>query len=148
MTLLVVDMQSSFKAARNKRIQNNCLKLIKKATYNREPIIFLEYVNHSKTIPKLRGAAMTYYNKSFFISKNKNSGAYQVHKIIKAFRFSKNITVCGVNTDYCVSATIIDLLKYKYKITLVENACNSNTNRKQAFNYIKENIKSKNFKLK
>lgn len=45
-----------------------------------------------------------------------------LHEILKQNDVD-NVYVCGIATDYCVRATVMDAVKYGYKTTLVENLC-------------------------
>jgi nicotinamidase-related amidase len=127
--LIVVDMQSKFEASNNPDTIKNCVKEIKKAVKNNMPIIILEYDGFGPTQHALMNS-MRNYPKRYWYEKCTDSGADEVHYIVKRFRLSKNLKVVGVNTDACVRDTIYDLAckpkRYRnYKIEVISKACNT-----------------------
>lgn len=131
-TLLVIDMQAYFSAARNKRVQEEVSKEIRQAIKDNMPIIFLEYIGCGSSVKQLTKnvAHPNHYDKSYLIGKTTGGGSREVLTLIKAFRLpQKHIKVCGVNTSACVFETTVGLRqKLKgSKIELLVNACNDSS---------------------
>lgn len=129
-TLVIIDMQSIFAAANDKRVIDNCRQQIKKAIKDNAGIIFVEYFGGGKTISSLK-QLVTGYKRTTTTIKRDNNGSTEIHRALKRRRFnSKNIKVCGVNTDYCVLETV-EGLSYLNKIPsikVISGSCNSFTN--------------------
>jgi Isochorismatase family. len=128
-TLLIIDMQAYFKAARSKRVQEEVSKEMRQAIQDNMPIIFLEYIGCGSSVKKLTKNIEfpNQYYRSYVIGKNDDDGAREVMVLLKSFRLPKNhIKVCGVNTSACVFETVVSL-RHKLKsskIELLVNACN------------------------
>lgn len=126
-TLVVVDMQSTFEAANNKRVRNNCKREILQAIESNASIIFVEYIGEGPTIPSLVRLTDD-YDRVFIVRKSTDDGSREVRKVIKDNKLpNRQIKVCGVNTDCCVADTVWGLAhKIKSaKIEVIPEACNS-----------------------
>lgn len=133
-TLVIIDMQKQFYAANKKLIIKACQREIKRAIKNKEPIIFVEYKFHGRTMRELKDLVKDYKHKHTTI-KESNSGAYQIHNAIQKHNLHKNLRICGVNTDACVLDTVEELNGFycrrnlgwqtAYKITVVADATNA-----------------------
>lgn len=128
--LLVIDMQTAFRAAKNKKTQKNCILEIKKAMDKEYPIVFLEYEECGKTLPTLLGVlTSSQYNKFYIVKKSSNDGSSKLLNFFKKKGLPRtDMRVCGVNTDCCVLETVEGLdakLSKQFKIQVVEKACYS-----------------------
>jgi len=129
-TLVVVDMQPMFSTSQKLRTKAAVNRLLKKAIKDNAPIIFLEYTRYGRTDPALL-ATVEGYESVHFRTKHTDDGSEEVHEVINAHNLPKKIRICGVNTNYCVRATIMGLLD-KFPMTGIaesievhEKACNS-----------------------
>src|SRR5574337_1932066 len=111
-SLIVVDMQDYFLASRLKRVQNNCIREIKKAMDDNATIVFVEFDGYGPTIPQLTSLVKNKkYKKSHTVLKNMDDGGQPIHKLlVKRHLPRRNLKVCGVNTQYCVLSTIEGLM--------------------------------------
>lgn len=124
-TLLIIDMQKKFYAARDKNVQESCKKYILRAIKNRASIIFIEFSNHGPTIPCLTRLVKN-YDKVFFTTKNEWDGSKHSLTVMNNYKLNKNkLRVCGVFTDCCVLATVQGLVKKSptSKIEIISSAC-------------------------
>lgn len=125
-TLVVIDMQSSFVAARDPSVQNECKSLIKQAMKDKAPIIFVELISHGRTMECLFELA-DHYEHVYVARKQNESGANEVDGLITSNDLPwETLVVCGVNTDMCVSETVLSLtIDFNYKVSLAQKACNA-----------------------
>lgn len=128
-SLIVLDYQPHFKAARIKSNLYYCKLEIKKAISNNVPIIFVEYIGAGNTIKSLRDLTNS-YTKVFTIIKHSDSGAKELAEVLNSINSSTKLVFCGVNTDLCVYDTISDLNFYSesksdFEIQVIAKACNS-----------------------
>lgn len=124
-TLVVVDMQEKFVAARNEKTQKACKTAIRKAIKHKSPIVFLEFVNYGPTLPSLTKLTRN-YPKVFHVSKSEWDGSRESLKILTDNKItSSKFKVCGVYTDCCVAATAMGLVdkSSSAKIEVIGNAC-------------------------
>ena len=139
-SLIVIDMQKAFAAARRKRVLLNCEKEINKAIKNNCSIVFVEYFNCGKTIKQLTNLTKN-YKKTYTVIKNDDDGSPEISHLFKAHRLpAKNIKVCGVNTDACVLDTVCSLSYSdrfsKSIIDVIANACDASYNHGQGLQQI------------
>lgn len=131
-TLVVVDMQATFEAANNARVRNKVKQELSKAMERGAAIIFVEYIGQGPTIPSL--VKMTDdYNRVYITRKDDDDGSREVKKVIKDNRLpSRDVRVCGVNTDCCVMETVFGISEKikSVKIKVIAEACNSDYNHK------------------
>jgi hypothetical protein len=139
-TLVVVDMQAKFSAANDIRVLIEVEKEILKAMDSKSSIIFVEYRFNGPTIPSL--VQLTdHYNRVFIVRKSNDDGSREVNKVIRDNRLpSRNIRICGVNTDYCVKSTVFGLSKKikSAKLEVIAKACNSNGDHTYGLDRMKE----------
>lgn len=123
-TLIVVDMQYEFFAARNEKTQAACKKAIAKAIKSKSPIVFLEYEDHGPTLPSLTKLTRN-YSKAFHVSKSEWDGSSEsLSTLVDNKITSSKFRICGVYTDCCVAATAIGLAdKSPSKIEVLQKAC-------------------------
>lgn len=132
--LLIVDMQSGFSAAHNKRTIAACQKLILKAKKDKALIIVLEYNGHGHTLPQLVELIEDYPNRHFLV-KTQDDGSFDVHNFLtaKGIRIM-GINVCGVNSDACVQFTSETLAEMGYNVFVIKKACNTYHKRGKGWN--------------
>lgn len=129
-TLVVVDMQDGFVAARGKKVQDQTKRAIKNAMKDRASIIFVEFAGQGPTYPCLTQLTKT-YDKVHTVVKQGWDGSRESMEVIKKFKLSsKRFKVCGVYTECCVDATVQGLASAipTSKIKVLEKACWSTDN--------------------
>lgn len=131
-TLLVIDMQYKFPAARNVRLRQACRREITEAMTDRAHIIFVEYVNYGRTIKSLRDL-VTHYKEVSYVTKCSDNGAHALRPFLTGSP-KCDVRVCGVNTNCCVLDTVRGLKRSRWWnarrsrrrfIHVVADACNS-----------------------
>jgi nicotinamidase-related amidase len=133
-TLVVVDMQPEFIAARDKKVQLHCKRAIAKAIKQRASIVFVEFVDHGDTLPCLTKLTRG-YDKVYHVSKDEWDGSQQSLAVIRQNKLSgKRFVVCGVYTDCCVNATVGGLVRSvpDSRIKVLRNACGATDERMHA----------------
>lgn len=129
-TLAVIDMQDHFMAGQ-KDLQStikNCELLITKAIEDEAHIMFVEYFGYQKTISKLTDIIKNRkYENVSYIQKRDDNGGQEIADAIKKSKLPKNVKFCGVNTEYCVFASVYGYLHAakRSKIEVVTSACGS-----------------------
>jgi nicotinamidase-related amidase len=126
-TLIVVDMQETFRASTRDRVRKNCSREVKQAIKDDAHIIFLEYRYSGRTLPELTEALHT---KCFFKEKSEDDGSAEVESTVVLNKLPKHFKVCGVNTDCCVYATVRGLTARfpMATIDVIIDACDSDWN--------------------
>lgn len=127
-TLVVVDMQKSFRAAHNPYTLNNVVREIKKSRLHKSGIVIVQYDQGGILLNEIHKAVKNYNNVDFVI-KNSDDGSDEVcNSIMDNFFDYQKLRVCGVNTDACVQSTVEGLSEKlpNATIELVADACNSN----------------------
>lgn len=126
-TLVVVDMQEEFTAARDTNTIIECEELILEAISDHATIVFLEFTGCGRTMDSLYELVDNHYN-VFFLRKSGCDGSNHIMRNNKAFELQEiHFKVCGVNTDACVQDTVLGLSS-KYPeavIEVISSACNS-----------------------
>src|SRR5271167_52729 len=99
-TLVVIDMQEVFAAARKNSVQKSCIREIKKAIRDRAPIVFVEYDGYDPTLPALTSVVkQANYTKAYHVRKRHNDGGKEIAQFLTKKHLPKlNMRVCGVNT--------------------------------------------------
>jgi nicotinamidase-related amidase len=130
--LVVVDMQGGFETSnRDQDVVDNVKKLIEKSIKKNKKIIFLEYEDQGLTLDCLTELCSNYPHK-FFVTKYENDGSQSILEFLKEKKIDKDhlkkISVCGVNTAFCVKSTVEGLRNLSdssLKIIVEGDACNS-----------------------
>lgn len=141
--LVIIDLQkfflaprTSFPQGRLRRLRKHVVKQIDKAKKSRKPIVLVEYKGEGDTVPWVK-AAIGGYRKVYRAQKAQDN-AYHSLRIC----FKKNgldptkVTVCGVNTEYCVGSTLESLITNGYDVTVPWGAVDSHETRKHQWNYL------------
>lgn len=128
-TLVVVDMQRAFEASQKPSVIKNCQSLVAQAMKDKAAVIFLEYMDYGKTYPKITSLTKK-YKKAYKVTKFEDDGSDQTVQQLKKHKLpEQKLRVCGVNTTYCVAATVRGLTSRLpgAKIEVIGKACNSIT---------------------
>ena len=124
-TLVVIDMQTTFRASFKPSVVVGVTTEIIKAKEKLLPIVVVEYKNCHPTHKALLDLLKNYPHKAR-ITKSGDDGSSEVIRTLRRRGFNQDyIRVCGVNTDACVWATAEGLLKkLRYaQIEVVKSAC-------------------------
>jgi len=121
-SLVIVDMQPAFEAAKCNVTTDNVKRLIRQAIQDKANIITLEYEGFGPTRADLM-TDLCSYNKYSNAKKNDDDGADEAIEA-GASMFSK-VVVCGVNTSFCVKSTVDGLIRNGKEVVVVKNACNN-----------------------
>lgn len=129
-SLVIIDMQPEFKAAKGKRVYNAVMCEIKQAIKKRAAIVFVEFGNynevpHTRTRKGLR-LATSKYDRVFTTVKLQNDGGDKIMNMIVKNNLSRKIRVCGVNTDACVVSSVRGMVRAsekKVKINVIADGC-------------------------
>jgi nicotinamidase-related amidase len=123
-TLVIVDMQASFKSSNNLRLIHNIFREIDLAKKHNWPIVVLEYKDHGKTHKDIINR-IGRYNKKRVSTKSIDDGSYEADGQIRNLTKSKRVRLVGVNLNACVLDTACGLKRLKYKVEIVNDACRS-----------------------
>lgn len=156
-TLAVIDMQDHFlqRIVENykstQRVIDNCKVQVSKAIKDKAHIVFVEYSNYGTTTKDLTDLAKkAKYKKHFHTVKSDDNGGSEIAETIKAHRLTQDkIKICGINTEYCVYATVKGLMHEmeNAEIEVITDACDSSWDHEYGVEVLK--TLSKNFpKLK
>lgn len=107
--LTIIDMQPTFKASNTRRILNHIRKLIISAKKDNAFIIYAEYRNCGPTHESLTKLTDDYKHRSFVNAYQNSKSDAIVSKLTQKKIISDRMIICGVNTDACVQATVLDL---------------------------------------
>jgi nicotinamidase-related amidase len=110
-TLVVVDMQAAFPAAKDDIVIEEVIGQIEFTIANNLPIMFLEYIDLGSTIACVRRAAVHYKHKRY-VQKLFDDGSREVMWVVASKNWPLRFRVCGVNTNACVRATALGLADY------------------------------------
>lgn len=127
-SLVIVDMQPAFEAAKCNVTTDNVMRLIRQAKEDKANIITLEYEGFGPTRADLM-MDLCSYDKYANAKKSDDDGSDEAIEA-GASMFSK-VIVCGVNTSYCVNETVQGLLRNGKEVVVVRDACNNPKNRKE-----------------
>lgn len=122
-TLVIIDMQPMFTASKNKKLISNICREIQLSKRNNWPIILVRYSGCGKITSTISKALKNYQNIKC-VTKDADNGSKEVIRTLKKVTKSKNLRLVGVNTNACVAQTAAGL-SYTYKVTLVNDCCNS-----------------------
>ena len=129
-TLIILDMQGYFSAAKKDNVKRNCRHEIIKAMAQNAPILFVEYKSCGRTISSLTKLTREVkYGKVYRVIKSADDGSSEIDSFIKKNRLPrKHIRFTGINTDCCVQDTVTGLdsmCKSDHVIEVVADACAS-----------------------
>lgn len=122
--LVVVDMQSFFKASHSKGLVKRVVNRIHRHTECGDRILLVQCDGYGVTYPEIIEAAQCnpYFDEqTCIIHKQLDSGASEVMEVARKMDVPKPLkfVVCGVNTDACVLDTARGLLALDEKSTVV-----------------------------
>jgi hypothetical protein len=98
-TLIVIDMQTSFNASKN--VLDECLGLVKTFVKANAPVIFVEFVGCGRTHTKLRRAAQN----AHYVVKSQMNGSQDIVSHVIKHNLPNKYVMCGVYTGECVLET-------------------------------------------
>jgi len=126
-TLCIVDMQPEFVAAMSQYIIHHITLLIQRAKTKRAGIVVLEYQRCGRTLYQIREALEGY--KNVITCKKKNDdGSIEFLDACDHEKFNKKqVIVCGVNTDMCITDTALGIKQHypKAQVEVVADACST-----------------------
>lgn len=121
-TLVVVDMQPQFEAARSRRCVENVLAEIAAAKAANAAIIVLEYGGFGPTNSRITKAVRS-YERGYFAIKHEDNGSLQVFNLCNTYMLVRQFRVVGVNYGACVKSTAIGLRGFDYRVEVIRKAC-------------------------
>ena len=122
--LCIIDMQP-YGFSNSKIIIDNVLTLVREAIIKKAFVVVAQYKNAGNTHISIINALQDYPYKAYGWH-NRNDKSPIIQNILREKRvFVRSITICGVNTEYCIWATVNGLArKYYIPIKVIESACN------------------------
>jgi nicotinamidase-related amidase len=124
-TRLIIDMQPLFDAAEKTNVIVGVTAEIVRAMTEKAPIMVVEFAGcgetHQSILDLLKG-----YRLKARIGKLGDDGSMEITRALNRTGFSsRQLRVCGVNTNCCVEATVMGLVQRlpNSKIEVVKNAC-------------------------
>lgn len=125
-TLVIVDMQPDFEAARCEETIEAVIELIAQAYVDGMPIVVLEYDDYCRTDDRVMEALEgTDYH---VVGKDNDDGSDEIFQVVAAYLVPTRFKVCGVNYSACVAATVDGLIRGHgidpQNIEVIEKACN------------------------
>ncbi len=130
-TLVVIDMQQGFPAARDAVLQQNVYQEICAAKASGCAIVFLEFVSvypDYGTTFRMLAELVNGYARSTVVTKSDDDGSKQVIEACHQGSYTmKKFRLVGVNIDMCVLATAKGLVAElpQGRVVVVKEACNS-----------------------
>lgn len=121
-TLVVVDMQPKFEAARIRRCVDNVLAEIAKAKADGAAIIVLEYRGFGPTNSRITKAVRS-YDRGYFVTKSWDDGSDEVISTCSIYQLARDFRVVGVNYGACVKSTALGLRGHKHHVVVIKKAC-------------------------
>ena len=122
--LCIIDMQpQGFSNATI--VLENVLALVQDAISAKAFVVIAQYKLCGDTHDAIR-TALQHYPFAAYVWHNKNDKSPRIRDILQQRRvLVRGFKVCGVNTEYCVFATVKGLSKkYYVSIKVIETACN------------------------
>lgn len=125
-TLAVIDMQTKYGAARDRRTIDNVASLIQQAMREEAGIVIVEYARNGGTIASLMRILSGYRFWTRAIKRNSNGGNIILDACEESGFNVGHIVVCGVQTHCCVADSVTSLCKQLpgCKVEVVTDACN------------------------
>ena len=121
-TLVVVDMQPRFEAAKIRRCIDNVLAEIAVAKSEGAAIVVLEYRGFGPSNRRITQAVRS-YERGYFQEKCWDDGSREVFQMCETYHLPRNFRVVGVNYGACVKSTAIGLRERKHTVVVVKKAC-------------------------
>jgi nicotinamidase-related amidase len=122
--LVIIDMQEEFEASLEKEVNQEILRQIKLANRRKAPIVFVRFrgmgeINLSLIEQAEKGISL------FTTKKDDNGSANILYKLNQQGVSSDRLRICGINTEYCVLATVNGLIEIKptIDIEVVKKGC-------------------------
>ena len=122
-TLCVIDMQPTFSASKDCLPQ--VIGLVRQFKKYNRPIFLAEYCNYGPSHKEIRDE-LEGYDKCWTVSKPEDDGSRYIAKVAAKHEVSTdNITLCGVNTCYCVRHTALGFIYcYNSRVEIISGAVN------------------------
>ncbi len=141
--LVVIDMQNSFGVYEGQEITENILDRIEDQIALEEPIIFLEFQNHGRTLNCLREAVED-YDLAYFLTKGIDNGSQHIMDMFKShndYNIKDNVEsfeFCGVNLEACVWRTVKGMAEKNPDIPMkiIHECCDSSNGKRYATNLV------------
>jgi len=131
---IIVDMQPMFPASDSPSVQKACIREINKAMRDSAPIVFVEFDSHGHTLENLTDVVhKAKYTKVWFVIKDQDDGSKEITELLRKNHCPTNqLRVMGINSDYCVRATVEGFHRElpNARIQVIGDACNSPYNHK------------------
>ena len=129
--LLIVDMQTGFGTAKDKRTISNCITLIKYAVNKGIVPVFFYFEGYGRLVSQLQSLVDNLERDEkelWHVWKYDNDGSEEFMDIFKKSYYEiGKVYACGVNLDACVEDTCKGLKKFAVKdISILHDACNTN----------------------
>ena len=125
LTVVLIDMQAPFVRRVRKRVRARIIstqqQVISACIERDVPIVVLEYVNHGRTIHKLR-EVLERVPRKVFITKSNDDGFEEdgLREALEVFG-NKTLLLMGVNADACVLKTAKSAVDLGYRVQTSEN---------------------------
>jgi nicotinamidase-related amidase len=117
-SLVIIDMQPSFIAAKQSSLRKPILREIALAKKHNRQIIVVHFARYGRTINYILKELKGYKNKSF-VRKNDVDGSDKTNRVLK----NNNVRICGIEASECVFETASGLSKMGFNVSLVKDAC-------------------------
>ena len=138
--LVIIDMQTGFNTP--KKALPEVLKRIAEFKNANRPIVLVEYRHFGHTIDEVMQAIGDY--PTIKVEKSNDDGGDEVSKVLKKYhRRLKALTLCGVNTCYCVGETALNLTSNGYKVKIRGTACHNWCDKANCVENLRKNIKKR-----
>lgn len=124
--LIIIDLQKPFllpqshakSRSRLQRLERHVTQQIADAKKRRQPIVIVEYQGEGKTVDWV-SAKIGKYKKVYKVKKGQDNAYPSLRRCFDKHKIApKKLTVCGVNTHYCVGSTLKSLVKEGYGVTV------------------------------
>jgi nicotinamidase-related amidase len=126
-TLVIIDMQEGFEASFEPNVVAGVTQEILLAKSLKLPILVVEFSDNGDTHYGLM-RLIAGYNRKAKVAKIDDDGSDVIIRALRRKKFPKDmLRICGVNTDCCVLATIVGLIRKNptVKIQVPKHACNT-----------------------
>jgi hypothetical protein len=123
-TLVIIDMQASFKSSNNLRLTRSIFREIDLSKRHNWPIVILEYKNHGHTHRNIINR-IGRYSKKKISTKTIDDGSFEANTKICNLTKCRRVRLVGVNLNACVIDTARGLKGLGYKVEIVNDACRS-----------------------